>query len=88
MKFVYNFCVAPSVSTPHLYISALPFAPEDSVLCRALKARFHNIAKVEGSHQKWPAAQGLFKGHTSYVTSVGDSPLMAQGLCQAQLTRL
>ena len=75
MKFVYNFCVAPSASTPHLYISALPFAPGESVLCRALKARFHHIAKVvEGSHQKWPATQALFQGHTDYVRSVAFSP--------------
>ncbi|KIM50045.1 hypothetical protein SCLCIDRAFT_97204, partial [Scleroderma citrinum Foug A] len=75
VKFVYNFCVAPSASTPHLYISALPFAPEGSVLCRTLKTRFHHTARVvEGFHQKWPATQALFQGHTDYVRSVAFSP--------------
>ena len=45
VKFIHNLSGAPLTSTPHLYLSALAFAPEGSLLCRALRARFPCIAK-------------------------------------------
>ena len=75
MKFIHNFCNAPTASTPHLYMSALAFTPQNSVLYRTLKPKFPWIARVaEGHYQDWPAAQILFQGHTDWVTSVAFSP--------------
>ncbi|KIM50554.1 hypothetical protein SCLCIDRAFT_797416, partial [Scleroderma citrinum Foug A] len=75
MKFIHNFCIAPTASTPHLYMSALAFTPQNSVLYRTLKPKFPWIARVaEGHYQDWPAAQILFQGHTDWVTSVAFSP--------------
>ena len=75
VKFIHNLSNGPSASTPHLYLSALPFAPEDSLLVKALRERFPCIAKVVGGHHKeWPSTQVLLQGHTEYVTSVAFSP--------------
>jgi len=75
MKLIHNFSSASSASTPHLYISALPFTPENSVLYRTLKPKFPYIARVaEGQYQEWPAAQVLFQGHMAQVTTVAFSP--------------
>ncbi|KAL4068682.1 WD40-repeat-containing domain protein [Scleroderma yunnanense] len=74
IKFIHTFCTASSASTPHLYISALPFIPENSVLCGTLKTRFACIAQVaEGHHKEWPAVQDVFEGHTNSVISVAFS---------------
>ncbi|KIM61397.1 hypothetical protein SCLCIDRAFT_59887, partial [Scleroderma citrinum Foug A] len=75
VKFIHNFASGASASTPHLYMSALPFAPENAMPYRNLRAIFPCIAKVvEGYDRDWPAAQVLFRGHTSFVTSVAFSP--------------
>ena len=50
VKFIHNLSNGPSASTPHLYLSALPFTPEDSVLVKALRSRFPCIAKVAAGH--------------------------------------
>ncbi|KAL4071250.1 hypothetical protein V8B97DRAFT_436951 [Scleroderma yunnanense] len=74
VKFIHNLSSAPSASTPHLYISALPFIPENSVLWKALGARFPCIATVaRGQHKDWPATQVLLEGHRDYVRSVAFS---------------
>ena len=52
VKFIYNFSGAPLASSPHLYLSALAFAPEGSLLCRALREKFSCIAKVAVGHHK------------------------------------
>ncbi|KIM63729.1 hypothetical protein SCLCIDRAFT_116601, partial [Scleroderma citrinum Foug A] len=75
VKFIHNLSNGPFASTPHLYLSALPFAPEDSLLLKTLSARFPCIAKVAiGHHKEWPATQILLQGHTNCVTSVAFSP--------------
>ena len=75
MKFIHNLSNAPSASTPHLYLSALPFAPENSLLVKDLRARFPCIARVAaGHHKEWPSAQILLQGHTSWARSVAFSP--------------
>ena len=75
MKFIHNFSTAVATSTPHLYISALPFAPANAIPYGELRVKFPCIAKIAGGHDNdWPAAQGSFWGHTSLVTSVGFSP--------------
>ena len=75
VKFIHNLSNGPCASTPHLYLSALPFAPEDSLLLKTLRGKFPCIAKVAaGHHKEWPSAQVLLQGHTNYVTSVAFSP--------------
>ncbi|KIM65457.1 hypothetical protein SCLCIDRAFT_97925, partial [Scleroderma citrinum Foug A] len=74
MKMIHNFSSAASASTPHLYISALPFTPENTVLYRALNTKFSCIAKVAGGNSKgWPLAQVVFQGHSRHVNAVAFS---------------
>ncbi|KIK33456.1 hypothetical protein CY34DRAFT_99569, partial [Suillus luteus UH-Slu-Lm8-n1] len=62
-------------STPHLYVSALPFLPANSPLSKELGARFPNILRVaSGRNMNWPAVQTVLSGHTSSVSSVSFSP--------------
>ncbi|KAL4065636.1 WD40-repeat-containing domain protein [Scleroderma yunnanense] len=75
VQFIHEFASAISLSTPHLYLSALALAPQSSVLCRALRSKFPNIAKaVVGQRKDWPTTQVLLQGHDSVVTSVALSP--------------
>ncbi|KIM60025.1 hypothetical protein SCLCIDRAFT_1185303, partial [Scleroderma citrinum Foug A] len=75
VKFIHYFSIAISASTPHLYISALPFVPQNAIPYRDLMVNLPYIVKIAKGHDKdWPAAQGSFWGHTSYVTSVAFSP--------------
>ncbi|KAG8792121.1 hypothetical protein FRC12_007121 [Ceratobasidium sp. 428] len=53
-RFVLSFYDAISASTPHLYISALPFAPRLSKLGRAMRSRFPNTLVVtRGAEEDW-----------------------------------
>ena len=75
IKFVHNFAGVISQSTPHLYLSGLPFLPCRSALANMLTANFPNIAQVaRGQHEDWPSNQHVFRGHTSPVWSVAFSP--------------
>ncbi|KIM56435.1 hypothetical protein SCLCIDRAFT_29581 [Scleroderma citrinum Foug A] len=75
VKFIHNFSSGASASTPHLYISALPFTPRNAIPYKDLRAISPCIAKVAEGHDKdWPAAQVLFQRHTDNVTSVAFSP--------------
>ena len=75
MKFVETFSGIIGKSTPHLYLSALPFSPSNSIVARYLVDRFPGIAKVVvGQHCDWPRSQPVFQGHTGWVTTVAFSP--------------
>ena len=72
IKFVSNFAWIINESTPHLYLSALPFSPSTSQFTQ-MGDKFANITQVVGQHQDWPRNQNVFKGHTSPVWSVAFS---------------
>ena len=75
VKFVQNFAGIIDKSTPHLYLSALPFSPSKSILARSLIEKFPGIAQVAvGQHNDWPRNQQGLHGHTSSVNSVAFSP--------------
>ncbi|KAG2339585.1 hypothetical protein BDR05DRAFT_967764 [Suillus weaverae] len=62
-------------STPHLYLSALPFSPVNSPLSRQFCARFPNTLRVAfGRDMNWPAVQTVLTEHTESVDSVSFSP--------------
>ena len=71
IKFVKNFAGIIDKSTPHLYLSALPFSPSNSIMARYLLDRFPGIAKiVVGQHYVWLRSQQVLQGHTDWVTTV------------------
>ncbi|KAL4078980.1 WD40-repeat-containing domain protein [Scleroderma yunnanense] len=75
IKFVSNFAGIIAESTPHLYLSALPFSPSQSTLIRGVTVKFANMAQVvSGQHEDWPKNQHVLQGHTSFVWSVAFSP--------------
>jgi len=73
IKFVQNFAGIISESTPHLYLSGLPFLPPRSALANMLTENFPNIAQVARGQQDWPSNQHVLRGHTSFVNSVAFS---------------
>ena len=75
IKFVQNFSGIIDKSTPHLYLTALPFSPSNSVLAKSLIERFAGIAQVAvGQQDDWPRNQQVFQGHTFSVNTVAFSP--------------
>ena len=62
-------------STPHLYISALPFSPVQSIIYKQFSPKYSNLAQiVDGGEQCWPNLQLTIRGHDSCVTFVTFSP--------------
>ena len=75
IKFVQNFAGVIDKSTPHLYLSALPFSPSNSVMANGLVKKFAGIAQVAvGQHHDWPRNEHVLQGHTAGVLSVAFSP--------------
>ena len=75
IKFVQNFTGVIDKSTPHLYLSGLPFLPFNSVIGRYLVKSFPGIARVAvGLHDDWPRNEHILQGHTWSVNSVAFSP--------------
>jgi WD40 repeat protein len=74
-KFVRVFGSIISQSTPHIYVSALPFAPERSVISKQFSGQFPQTLRVcTGRTSHWQATQLVVQGHTSWVYSVAFSP--------------
>ena len=75
IKFVENFSGIIDKSTPHLYLSALPFLPSRSTMARCLPDSFPRIANiVVGKHHDWPRSQQVLQGHEYGVCTVAFSP--------------
>ncbi|QRW00933.1 hypothetical protein RhiJN_28951 [Ceratobasidium sp. AG-Ba] len=54
-RFVLAFYDAISMSTPHLYISALALAPANSLISQYMRGYFTNLLKVlQGADKDWP----------------------------------
>jgi len=55
VRFVSTFFIPISQRTPHVYISALPFAPEESLVARKFCPRVPNtLAITQGKSSQWP----------------------------------
>ncbi|KIN92861.1 hypothetical protein M404DRAFT_655279, partial [Pisolithus tinctorius Marx 270] len=75
IKLVQNFGSVIFHSTPHLYVSALPFIPPNTLLSKMLLPKFSGLAEVAvGVVKGWPVEQLLLHGHASIVNSVALSP--------------
>jgi len=75
LRFISAFIVPISRSAPHLYISALPFAPEQSRVIRKFHSRFPKILVVtEGKLSQWPMVVFTAEHHKGLVYYVSFSP--------------
>ncbi|KIM23094.1 hypothetical protein M408DRAFT_51073, partial [Serendipita vermifera MAFF 305830] len=74
-KFVVAFASVISQSAPHIYISALPFAPRRLAVSKQYMASYPQTLGIRrGGYKNWPAIQNVFNGHTGSVSSVSFSP--------------
>ncbi|KAJ4478358.1 WD40 repeat-like protein [Lentinula aciculospora] len=73
--FVQVFGKMITDSTPHLYLSGLPFIPKGSTLHARYTEKFGKLVTFCKGHQStWPYEQATLQGHTSQVVSVAFSP--------------
>ena len=73
-KFVSAFGSVIAHSVPHIYLSALPFAPEESELSRCYLPQYpQTLTLKSGKASVWPAIQIVLEGHSDTVNSVAIS---------------
>ncbi|KAG6329275.1 hypothetical protein ID866_9814 [Astraeus odoratus] len=74
IEFIRVFEGAVSMSTPHLYLSALAFSPVRSPLLRQTMHKFRGLPNVvAGKQEYWPTVL-YCRGHIARVGSVAFSP--------------
>ncbi|KAI0026712.1 hypothetical protein K488DRAFT_65028 [Vararia minispora EC-137] len=74
IRFVHRFAYPISQSAPHIYISALPFAPTESITRSHFTTRFSRTPKISGSSRNWSRVQAPIRGHSNDICSVSFSP--------------
>jgi WD40 repeat protein len=73
--FVRYFGMTMARSAPHLYISALPFAPTSSLILKQYIEQFPRTLTLErGQLSHWPALEMTIQAHSESVSSVVFSP--------------
>jgi WD40 repeat protein len=74
-KFVAAFASPISQSTPHIYLSALPFVPVDSTLSKHYLPKYQQTLSIQiGGERDWPTIQNIMVEHTDWVRAVSFSP--------------
>ncbi|KAJ6627729.1 WD40 repeat-like protein [Mycena sp. CBHHK59/15] len=74
-KFVTAFAPAILQSVPHIYLSAIPLSPHNSIIGQQYSAFFPHTLHFHGPlGDKWPDIQAVFAGHRSGVNCVVFSP--------------
>jgi hypothetical protein len=71
-RFSVTFAEVISASAPHIYLSALPFAPPSSLVSKLYRDRFPQTIKVLHEEElKWPAMQfSILTGEDVYDISI------------------
>jgi WD40 repeat protein len=73
--FVRHFGIAMAKSAPHIYLSALPFAPTCSLVSAHYSTSFRRILHVErGQLAHWPSSEMTISNFGAGVRSVAFSP--------------
>src|SRR4051812_47622114 len=83
VDFINAFLQPISQSTPHIYVSALPFTPNNSAIQQQYTGEFCGTLSIPfGKANSWPCIQDVIEEHTRYVKSIAFSPdgkLIASG---------
>jgi len=75
VRFVSTFFIPISQRVPHVYISALPFAPEESLVARKFCPRFPNtLAITQGKPSHWSMVEFTAEHHKDPVRLMVFSP--------------
>ncbi|KAJ6528815.1 WD40-repeat-containing domain protein, partial [Mycena capillaripes] len=73
-RFVSFFWDAINQSAPHIYLSALAWAPEESKIIERFSYEFPQLVSItKGRMKQWPSTIAVLEGHTSSVNSVAIS---------------
>src|ERR1700761_3269380 len=73
--FVRYFGGAIATSAPHIYLSALPFAPTGSLISAHYSSSFPQVLHVEhGQLSDWPSLELMISNNGSAVYSIALSP--------------
>jgi len=70
-RFLMHFQIPISTSVPHIYLSALPFAPRNSMVSWCYLPQFSNTSIITGKDNRWLALINIFV--TKAVSSVAFS---------------
>ncbi|KAK6995670.1 WD40 repeat-like protein [Favolaschia claudopus] len=74
-RFVNGFAPVIAQSTAHIYISALPFAPKQSLVQQNFASKFPGVLTyTDPGNIQWASLQKTLLGHTSDIVSVAFSP--------------
>jgi len=74
-RFVAAFRVPIAHSAPHIYLSALPFAPKKSMVSMYYMPMFKNSLSISmGQETNWPVRMNVLEGHNDSVSSVAYLP--------------
>ncbi|KAJ7108208.1 hypothetical protein C8R44DRAFT_298178 [Mycena epipterygia] len=83
IRFIAAFAPAIAQSAPHIYLSALPFAPRRSKIATQFAKSFPGTLQSQSTvGEDWPSIQKILRGHSGPVNSVAFSPngaLIASG---------
>ncbi|KAJ7108201.1 hypothetical protein C8R44DRAFT_884965 [Mycena epipterygia] len=83
IRFIAAFAPVIAQSAPHIYLSALPFAPRRSKIARQFAKSFPGSLHPQSSMgEDWPSIQKILRGHSGPVNSITFSPdgaLIASG---------
>ncbi|KZP05641.1 WD40 repeat-like protein [Athelia psychrophila] len=75
VRFIDVFVTPISQSAPHIYLSALPFAPRKSLVSQTYLPRYPSLMRLKSSKlNQWPAELKKFEGHSQIVFSIAYSP--------------
>ncbi|KAF7967198.1 hypothetical protein HWV62_35584 [Athelia sp. TMB] len=75
IRFVETFAAPIAQSVPHIYLSALPFAPTHSLVSQTYLPQYPSTAGLKaGKLDRWPAMLKTFEVHTGAVWAVACSP--------------
>ncbi|EPQ56333.1 hypothetical protein GLOTRDRAFT_128279 [Gloeophyllum trabeum ATCC 11539] len=74
-QFALYFGIPIAISAPHIYLSAMAFAPAASLVALNYQTSVVNMLQVtQGRLKKWPAQQLVLHGHKYWAKSVAFSP--------------
>jgi len=74
-RFILAFLIPISVSTPQIYLSALPFAPTHSLVAEKFRPRFLNTLMIsDGRPSQWPMTVFVAEHHKDRVRCIALSP--------------
>ncbi|KAJ6590132.1 hypothetical protein DFH09DRAFT_1425797 [Mycena vulgaris] len=75
LSFVRSFGTPISMAVPHIYLSALVLAPENSITRETYLQQVPGVVKLNtGGDLTWPSLQGVLRGHNDWVMSIAFSP--------------